>query len=66
MQEESLVNLPPLGASLELISCATGLKFEYVAVTVFGTLEYRLFFLFIRRKFNGLAHICAQSIFNKG
>ena len=34
MQELSS-NLPPLVASPELISCATGLKFEYVAVTVF-------------------------------
>ena len=31
-------NLPPLRAPPELISCATGLKFEYVAVTLFGTL----------------------------
>ena len=33
--QESSVNLPPLGASLELISCATGLKFEYAAVTIY-------------------------------
>ena len=33
MQELSS-NLPPLVASLELISCATGLKIQYVAVTV--------------------------------
>ena len=35
---ESSVNLPPLGAVPELSSCATGLKFKYVAVTVFATL----------------------------
>ena len=31
-------NLSPLGASTELISCATELRSEYVGVTVFGTL----------------------------
>ena len=35
---ESSVNLPPLGSVPEHISCATGLKFKYVAVTVFATL----------------------------
>ena len=28
------MNLPPLIASTELVSCANGLKFEYGAVTV--------------------------------
>ena len=37
MQELS-VNLPPLGASTELISCANGLKFKTVAVTAYGTI----------------------------
>ena len=36
--QESSVNLPPLGASTEPISCANGLKFKTVAVTVYGTL----------------------------
>ena len=35
---KSSVNLPPFGASTELFSCATRLKFKYLAVTVFGTL----------------------------
>ena len=38
--QESSVNLSPLGASTELISCATELRFEYDTVTVFGTLLY--------------------------
>ena len=33
------VNLS-LSASTQLISCATKLRFEYVGVTVFGTLLY--------------------------
>ena len=32
------MNLPPLIASTELVSCANGLKFEYGAVTVYATL----------------------------
>ena len=36
--QESSVNLPPLVASTQLISCANGLKFKTVAVTVYGTL----------------------------
>ena len=32
------VNLPPIGASTDLISCAIAVKFKYVAVTVNGTL----------------------------
>ena len=36
--QESSVNLPPLGASTELISCANGLKFKTVAVTDYATL----------------------------
>ena len=32
------MNLPPLVASTELVSCATGLKFKYGAVTVYATL----------------------------
>ena len=36
--QESSVTLPPLGASTELISCANGLKFNTVAVTVYETL----------------------------
>ena len=35
---ELSVNLPPIGASTELISCAIAVKFKYVAVTVNGTL----------------------------
>ena len=37
MQESSL-NLPPLGASTELISCANGLKFKTLAVPAYATL----------------------------
>ena len=37
MQELSL-NLPPSVASTEFVSCANGLKFKYVAVTVYATL----------------------------
>ena len=36
--QESSVNLPTLDGCTELISCATGFKFEYVGVNVFGTL----------------------------
>ena len=36
--KELSVNLPPLGASTELISCANGLKFKTVAVTDYATL----------------------------
>ena len=31
-------NLPPLGTPPELISCATGLRFEYVGVTIISAL----------------------------
>ena len=35
--KELSVNLPPLGASTELISCANGLKFKSGAVTIYAT-----------------------------
>ena len=40
--QELSANLPPLGASPELTSCATWLKFKYVGVTVFSSYGYPL------------------------
>ena len=36
--QESSVNLPTLDGCTELILCATGFKFEYVGVKLFGCL----------------------------
>ena len=38
LMQELSVNLPPLGASTELISCANGLKFKTLAVPAYATL----------------------------